>query len=100
LTNRFNETFFFAHKQHVCQQIGEKKLNKGNKNLQFKSKSSFTENNATDKAGAVKVSQKITTLIFHEISAKDNIELGRFHLNNTSRINLLRSVQKSLISQK
>jgi len=36
------------------------------------------ENNATDKAGAMKVSQKITThqaqLIFHEIFTKDYAE--------------------------
>jgi len=52
----------------------KRKLNKGNKNLHFKSKSVFTENNPTDKANAVKVSSKITTqrvqLIFHEIVTK------------------------------
>jgi len=37
--------FFSAGEQHVCQQIG-KKLNKTNKDLKFKSKSIFTENNA------------------------------------------------------
>jgi len=25
MTNRFNETFFLAREQHVCQQIAEKK---------------------------------------------------------------------------
>jgi len=27
--------FFFAREQHVCQQIGKRKLNKKNKNLKF-----------------------------------------------------------------
>jgi len=39
--------FFFAREQHVCQQTDEKKTQqKKIKNLQFKSKSIFTENNA------------------------------------------------------
>jgi len=53
----------------------KRKLNKKSKNLQFKLKSIFTENNA-NKANAMKVSRKITTqhgqLIFHEIFTKDN----------------------------
>jgi len=50
-----------------------KKLHQTNKNAKFKSKTIFTEINA-NKAGAVKVSRKITTqhrqLIFHEIFKK------------------------------
>jgi len=47
LTDKFNKrVFFFSREQHVCQQIGEKKNNKRNKNLKLKLKSSFTENNA------------------------------------------------------
>jgi len=38
--------FFFARKQHVCQAIGEKKTQQKSKDLKFKSKSIFTENNA------------------------------------------------------
>jgi len=55
-----------------------KKLNKTNKNPKFKSESIFTEKTPTDKSGAMKVSQKLTTqygqLIFREIFTKDNTE--------------------------
>jgi len=52
--------FFVALEKHVCQQIGDRKLNKRNKNLKFKSKSILRKITPTDKAGAVKVSQHNT----------------------------------------
>jgi len=44
LRKKFNETFFFAREQHVCQQTGEKKTEQNEQNPKFKSKSTFTEN--------------------------------------------------------
>jgi len=56
----------------------KRKLDRRNKNLQFKWKSVFMEIMPKDKANTVKVSLKITTqycqVIFHEIFMKDNTE--------------------------
>jgi len=70
--------FLFAREQHVCQQIGEKKTQQGIKILTL-CRSSFSRKiTPTDKAGAAKVSRKITTqhrqLIFHEIFYEGNIK--------------------------
>jgi len=70
------EDLFFAREQHVCQQIGEKKLNKRNKNQ--KCESELQKITPAGKAGAMKVLRKITTqhrqLILHEIFTKDNTQ--------------------------
>jgi len=44
LRNKFNETFFSAREQHVCQQIGEQSEQNEQKS-QFKLKSFFSEIN-------------------------------------------------------
>jgi len=63
--------FFFTREQHVYQEISEKKTQQ--KEYRFRLKSIFT-----DKAGAMKVSWKITTqhhqLVFHKIVTKDDAE--------------------------
>jgi len=68
------EHFFSPRQQHVCQQIGEQ-LNK-TKKISSLSGSQFSRKiMPTDTAGAMKVSQKITTqhgqLIFRKIFTKD-----------------------------
>jgi len=91
----------------------KRKLNKTNKNLQFKLRSIFMENKANRQSWPGKGSRKITTqygqLIFREIFTDDNTEpnwnqhqcdvmqcynsivfsaeLSRFYLFDTSRIN-------------